>query len=435
MIATRPRRLRLRLRRRMRRPLWCAAGLLASAGALGAQPPVSVDFGGWLATELAGGVFGQDWHLATNDSVALWAEVSHHVGAAELRYRVADDVALTTAAGPFLFPAATPAGLASPGVAFPHLRSLELHLSAAPFPPGAAFQLAFGRRQFSDPTGFVLDHRLDGVSLRAAWWPIAVQLDAAYLGLVWKNGNHIFMSSADVDDLQDTDTFFAPRRWFGQLALETTQLLDQQVQLFGLAQLDACPAGSVDSYYLGLRVAGLITPYLSHYSFVVVQIPDGVALTETAVAGQLQMAAQFAQLSFLSGEIAARYASGAAGGMGRFSPPTSASTGRVFASRYENLVTFSQSVAIRPFADSPLRWLAPLEPRIDVQQMWRQDVASPAALLGLDPPGVGYYGTELAIAVDYPALSDLELSLSGGGFFPNGLAGIPFLDLAVRVSF
>ena len=128
---------------------------------------------------------------------------------------------------------------------------------------------------------------------------------------------------------------------------------------------------------------------------------------------------------------------GDTGGLGRFVAPTSPSTGRVFASRYENLMSLAQSVAIRPFAAAAASsgWLASLATRISVQELWRQDVSSPAPLIGLDPPGLGYYGTELALAVDYQALSDLEFALSGGGFFPNGLAGIPFLDLGVRVSF
>jgi len=287
---------------------------------------------------------------------------------------------------------------------------------------GASGSILFsaGRFDFGDPTGYVMAHRADGMSLRISTPFALLSAQAAWLGLQPKASSRVFMSAADVADYLDPEVSRAPSRGVGFFSLRLPEILARQDVTFfaaGQADLRAEVEERFDSYYFGLSLRGSLIPGWYWNGFGAGEYSeDGFALLAGASVEYLGTTGlgPTARLDLLA-------ASGENGPLSSFRPISSTILGE--ASR---ITATNVAMAALNFG---WKLSGTLRPTARAAAYLRTSTGA-LALEGFDAASSNLYvGTELSAALAFRPLSDLSLGASAGLFLPNAggsfVAGTP----------
>ena len=105
----------------------------------------SFDWGGSLATAVAGGEYGEQWALTTEDTLSLWLTAAHAAGRSVFDYELAGYAAIDSEGEPVF-----------------DLTGLNLGIELPGFPLASALsQVTVGRFELRDPSGYVIEHLVD----------------------------------------------------------------------------------------------------------------------------------------------------------------------------------------------------------------------------------------------------------------------------------
>ena len=335
-----------------------------------------------------------------------------------------------------------------------------------------------GRFIFSDFTGHVLNHKLDGVMVTSAF-PFGVfTAGVGFSGLILKPSSLILMSRTDSADQSNTGVYFAAPRLIEKVdALIPNILPRQDLELVAILQQDlraqsgliqpgetqltppGLYGGSLSTQYWGLGLAGAVVSgfYYNAYFY----LNTGSTLSYLTSSGTWEYANI---LAFLGGvglryfnesalasrvELEAVYSSGdadntsyqegnTAGDSNTFVPISQDTIGIAFQPQWGNLVLIDANYSLKPFSRSTTVWQ-------DLQVMFKAlgylRPTTGVSQAGLNPASTDLYlGTELQLILNFRPLSDLGLALSFGYFLPNqsaftGSAAQPVLAGRLEVSF
>ena len=341
--------------------------------------------------------------------------------------------------------------------------TLKIDLLLLPVP---SVSLEMGRFAFSDPTGHVLLHTLDGAQLEVRL-PFAVfNAGAGYSGFLLKPVSTIVMSLTDDAGLSDDSVFFgAPRLIETFTATFPQLLLRQDLTLSVFLQQDLRPDGSfipegeeqqsvsglfggrLDSEYFGVGLSGPIAGPLYYNGFFyfnygrtlsyVADAGSGTGYSwqyrpitaffggfdlrcylETFLSTRIELSGSFASgdpdnTTFLEGnteENSTLFAS--------ISPDM---TGMVFSPQWANIVLIEGSYSMKPFSGGGVPW-SNLQVMLKALAFLRPTLGA-ISLPVLDPVSTQVYlGTEADLIVNFRVTSELGLAVSVGGFLPNAAA-------------
>jgi hypothetical protein len=315
------------------------------------------------------------------------------------------------------------------------LDSLTLSRESDASAGGAAtFGVTFGRSNFRDATGYVLNHTLDGALLRVAGARSVFSVVVGTTAALQKPTNQIILSPLDVEDLSNPDKLFAPPRLIVTAEYELIDVLAaQSITLGATAQEDLRPAaeltpvgrienpepnaaGKVDTQYLTLAVNGAIAQGLFHETYYTFNSGRYLADLDPAPA-----VGDFAYQSF-AGHMAGteltlflpdvlnsrarlfgQWSSGETSWSNTFVPLSPSSYSDVFSLQPGNSAHIGLSYSVRPLAATGA----------DILQAELGTVAY------FEGGGTGYVGTDIDVSLTLVPLSDVRLVLKNGVFVPN----------------
>ncbi len=124
------------------------------------------------------------------------------------------------------------------------------------------FSFSVGRFEFSDFTGLVLSHTLDGGRIKFYLPLFTASVSVGFSGLMQRPVSTIIMSKSDVFDQLDENIFFAPLRLVEMAEIHFPELFLRQ----DLRAQDNFVAGgeTLSSQYFGVGVSGPLIPALYH---------------------------------------------------------------------------------------------------------------------------------------------------------------------------
>ncbi len=318
-----------------------------------------------------------------------------------------------------------------------------------------------GRIVQSDFTGYVLDHRSDGLAISTANPAFNLTLSAGYTGLLLKPVSYINMSKGDVLDLVDDTEFWAPPRLIEVITLSFPELFYRQdIDLSFVGQQDfrqdvlqegetvESPAegGAVNTQHVGIGLSGPVVPSLYYELFGYF----GTGSTLTYLTGsykktlilsyllggeinifleRIRFARLTARVLFSSGdEDFDAYIDGNTAGYSQFFVPISMSSfGLIFSPQLGNLFLAELAGSIKPFGG---RGFGEKLQTILKGIIFFRTTTGPVAEAGIDPASTALYlGTEVDAIINFRPFSDFGTSLSFGCFLPNNKPGSgAFLD-------
>jgi hypothetical protein len=318
-----------------------------------------------------------------------------------------------------------------------------------------------GRIIQSDFTGYVLDHRSDGLAITTTNPAFNLTLSAGYTGLLLKPVSYINMSKGDVLDLIDDTEFRAPPRLIEVVTLSFPELFCRQnIDLSFVGQQDfrkdvlqegitvESPAegGAVNTRHVGIGLSGPVVPSLYYEMFGYF----GTGSTLTYITGsykktlilsyllggeinlfleKIRFARLTARVLFSSGdEDFDGYTDGNKEGYAQFFIPISLSSfGLIFSPQLGNIFLAELSGSIKPFAG---RRAGEKFQTILKGITFFRTTTGPVSEAGIDPASTALYlGTEVDAIINFRPFSDFGTSLSFGCFLPNNNPGSgAFLD-------
>ena len=269
-----------------------------------------------------------------------------------------------------------------------------------------------GRQSIADPTGLVLSHKADGVSVTLGTPKLSATVRGAYTGLLLKPESNLNMSAADVTDDNDDDVLFAPKRLVAGGELSFPEVYGRQTPLvFFLAQFDMRSDSSarVNTQYTGLKLSGPLGGALYYDAAAVMETGRDEA-ADAALLGLLGTAGvryYDPKLAYARVEVRGLYASGSQGSFDGFLPISEPTLALAYAPALSNLIAAEGSVSVKPFSGSGAGVLASVQLFADAM----------ALLSAVDP---AYAGTLVDVGVNARPFSDLGLSLKYGVWLPDG---------------
>jgi hypothetical protein len=328
-----------------------------------------------------------------------------------------------------------------------------------------ALKLTAGRFVFSDFTGHVLNHKLDGVMLT---WAASTGMITASVGTsagLLKPSSLILMTNSDAGDQYDSGVYFAAPRLIEKLEgvvpnflprqdFTMTAILQQDLRAANTfiqpgttqSQVAGASGGGLSSEYWGIGVSGAIVSNLYYSSFFYLNTGStlGYVVDPASITGSSwEYASIFAflggiglkyfneDLLSMRAELQAVVSSGDAdntsylegngAGLSNIFVPISQDTlGIAFQPQWGNLVLIDANYSLKPFAKSPTVWQN-LQLMLKVLNFLRPTPGAISQLAGLnlsssDP----FLGTEFDLVANFRPFSDLGAALSFGAFIPNG---------------
>jgi len=124
-------------------------------------------------------------------------------------------------------------------------------------------EFKFGRIQYADPLGFIVNGLFDGAYISMDIGGGNINMGVWYTGLLCKERANITMTPAELESYNTkldyehfTDTYFAPRRVVSTLEWEHLGLAEQaQIKLAVLGQFDLAEENNVNSQYFTGRLS------------------------------------------------------------------------------------------------------------------------------------------------------------------------------------
>ncbi len=315
-------------------------------------------------------------------------------------------------------------------------------------------RIVLGRYFLSEPTGAIITHKVDGMSLRYSLPVITFGTDIGYTGLLWKTASAISPSLMDIYYGEQENVFLGSPRLVGVFSLRPAPVFGQTIRFGAIVQEDLrnTPelmeegqptkqpgmAGRLDTQYLFAHLSGPILPVLYYSAYGAYGAGRSLSyigdeytwsnISSFLAGGQAQLYLQnlaysLIQLRFLYGsgdeDATSYWESNAEGYLEKFVSLTGTPSGIAFRPNPGNIVFGELSYSIKPGSGSRVKLLRTL------QIVSRAIVFFRPTMGYISEPGVPgdaterYLGSEADVSVNARPFSDLGFSLSGGVFFPS----------------
>jgi len=436
---------------------WRTIAVIAAFGFLGAMglSGMDFDFGGFVENSSTPSVALDSknpvWAMDQKDRLALWAEMHF---SPQLSLTVQGSYAFSLDL-PYLFDVDT----------------LKLDWKILP-----SLRASLGRFVFSDFTGHVLNHKLDGALFSVDFPFMVLSAGAGFSGLLLKPSSLILMSRSDSTDQSDDGVILAAPRLVEKLEVLFPNLLPRQdLTVSAILQQDFRPSssliqegeeqqfvtglsgGRLTSEYFGLGVSGAIVSALYYDAFFYVSLGSTLSYVEDSASVTGSSYQYEAILAFLGGiglryyneallssraELRAIISSGdadnttyqegnTAGTSTIFVPISQETLGLAFQPQLGNLLILNASYSLKPVSQLQLMAKA---------MSFLRPTTGAISALGIDPAsGDLYLGTEFDGIANFRPFSDLGFALSLGFFLPSGSAftgqaSLPVLAGRLEVS-
>ncbi len=347
---------------------------------------------------------------------------------------------------------------------FPYIQN-EQQPSGKTIPSLFEFQL--GRFYISDPTGYVLNHRVDGFGFSFNYPSTIVNVYFGYTGFLLKPTSSILLSKEDINDLSEDSVFLASPRFIGLFNITLLNLYKQNIAVTTLFQQDlratintsdflrdlynsdiillegettqsAIHGGLINTQYMGLifqgpiintlyyRLAGYLGTgkTLSYIDNVYTYTPILSGLGSLRLRYFLPITNSYAEAEYI-------YATGDSTDTSLIEGNTDATatafvpisnstaSGVVFSPGLKNVSNLKLKFSIKPLANDKNPLLNSLQIET-VGFAFFRNTTGPISEKGVSPTSTGLFlGTEGDIIVNWRPLSDVGLSLTNGLFIPN----------------
>lgn len=313
------------------------------------------------------------------------------------------------------------------------------------------FGFTVGRSTYTDPTGMVLAHTLDGMRLRVNRTQSSFGFAIGTTALLQKPTNRIILSRLDELDLSDPQRRFAPPRLIALVSYERLEAFaGQAVTLGALVQEDLRPTdqltpagteattpdpeadGHFDTQYLSLVVSGAVAPgvyqrtYYSMNSGRHLVLADdersstGFAYQYETLLGHLagtELTWFLPEALNSRARVFGQFSTGETEWSNGFVPLTPVAFSDVFTLQPGNSAHFGVSYSVRPLAGSENDVL---QTELSTVSYFRSSAAGAVSEAAVDATSAGaYVGTDVNLIVTAVPFSDLRLVLRGGVFAPN----------------
>lgn len=334
----------------------------------------------------------------------------------------------------------------------------------------AAVDTALGRFAFTDPTGVVLNHTLDGVRLGINWSSATVSLGVGTTALILKPTSGIVLSDADAEDRASTDSLFTTPRLIAQAQLALVDLVaNQTVTIGALVQEDLRPedtltapgteapvdgtgglvadptaVGRTDTQYATLKIDGPVVQNLFHRTYYTLNTGRAFSAlpnTDSGTGYAFDYAPILAHMAgaelsyFLPALLNSRirlsglYSSGdadlqsvfgknTAENYTAFLPLTPSKFSEQNSLQPGNSAHVAISYNLRPLLPVGISWV---QASVGAVGYFRTAGTGPVSLAAVDKTTEGsYVGSGVDLSVSARPFSDLRVVLASGLFFPNG---------------
>lgn len=314
-----------------------------------------------------------------------------------------------------------------------------------------AFGLSLGRSHFTDPTGLVLSHTLDGLRLRVSRMQSTFRFAIGTTALLQKPTNRIILSRLDELDLADPERRFAPPRLIAVVDYEWLEAFaGQQVTLGATVQEDLRPAdqltpagteattpdpeagGRLDTQYVSLVVSGAVAPGVfqrTYYTLnsgrqLVFAVDDrsstGFSYQYETLLGHLagtEITWFLPEVLNSRARLFGQFSTGDTEWSDSFVPISPSAFSDVFTLQPGNSSHLGISYSVRPLAG---RRSDVLQTELSTVAYFRSSGSGAVSVAAVDPTTDGSYaGTDVNLTVTAVPFSDLRLVLKGGLFAPN----------------
>ena len=280
--------------------------------------------------------------------------------------------------------------------------------------PSDSAAFGFGRQNFRDGTGWVMNGLFDGVSAAFAVNGGWLDFGVFYTGLLYKKTAAITISQKDQFDYYMNDTYFASRRVAGGVNWEKTSIFDSESSfwfsaLFQFDLNDVENENKVHSQYLTAKFAVPLNNTLNLECGAAAEILEKPNFS-AAFAAFADMAWLFYGKYFSMFTLGGRFSSGEWNDViAAFSPVTGQPQGRVLLPDFFGIALAQ--------ADYMLRLHRTLSAELYAAYLFRTDIGSSGtAGTGSASP---LLGGEVYIGFSWAPFSDLVFTLGGGVFLPQ----------------
>jgi hypothetical protein len=271
-----------------------------------------------------------------------------------------------------------------------------------------------GRQGYHDGAGLVAQGLFDGLSASYRFGKHRLGAGVYYTGLLFSRTVNIAMTPRDLEEYNDNDHYFAPKRVLGSLQYEIASFLSGRASLHAgaLAQFDLRDDDTLHSQYGILKFNLAPVPRLN------LELAGVAGLSELADENLFSAAASGGfvwttpskygdRLGFFI-----RWGSGSEGGLDAFSPITSHGHGRVFSPDLGGAASARLSYELRMtralFFDVEAAYFIRTGTETFVDDEMKLDHNS----------GSPHLGPEFFASVTFAPLSDLSFNAGAGVFLP-----------------
>lgn len=313
----------------------------------------------------------------------------------------------------------------------------------------ATFGFTAGRSRYTDATGHVLGHTLDGVKVVLNRQRSSFRFAAGTTALVQKPANEIVLSRLDAIDLSVATKRFAPPRLIADLQYRMLELFAGQhltvaatvqedlrpkdeLTAVGTEIADPAAGGRFDTQYVTLKSSGPIGPGLFQTTYYTLNSGRRLAYVEDADSGTgfsyqyRPLLAHMAGLElswFLPEALNSRarlftqFTTGESDWSDAFVPLSPSSYSDIFALQPGNSAHLGVSYSLRPLAalGSDV-----LQTELKIVNYFRSTGSGSVSEPAVDPSSTGaFVGSDINLVLTAVPFSDLRLVLKGGLFVPN----------------
>lgn len=320
--------------------------------------------------------------------------------------------------------------------------------------PGAlgadsVLDVAAGRTVFSDPTGMVLSHPADGVSVNLLYPKIRFHIAGAYTGLLLNPSSDIRMTSIDLseEDIEISDNFFGPKKMFLQSTLTFPELWWlNSMSIFGMAVFDLrekSEGAVMNSQYLGVKTERDYGKNLYQDLFLILQyaslkVPDIDDREALGILFGLRL--RYLKEDFYGSRFQFRLLGAPPDvsiddlvdvpfGVLGFVPMNQPTLGKSVSPSLSGLGLVELNYSFRPFYSSDSETAAAIQPTVGARGYFRTYSVS-VDWIDTDPESDAYFiGTELEAGLVWRIFSDLGVEFDYAYFLPSTGIGAASNDM------
>lgn len=301
---------------------------------------------------------------------------------------------------------------------------------------------SLGRFRFSEFTGYVLNHNLDGFRLNFELPAFSFEASAGYTGLTFVPSSSILVTQSDYyvqENAADHGYELSSPKIIETLKMTVPAIaFEQELILNVVLQQDlqpeenfTNPGDRIHSEHIGFGLRGGLAPSLYQNLFLYLNHGHGKYATAALLfGGGLSYYNQ--DFYFTRVRVRGLYSSGdndhnsfygGYGGEGISSHfitlSDSPQSGIVFSPQIGNISFGELSFSMRPFSTTNSRSLEKFQTTLTALAFFR-NTGGAISEAGIDlTSGESYLGSEIDLSLQFRPLSDVGITLSGGLFLPN----------------